>query len=93
MMTKRRSALVAIVLVIAVCSLSTAVVAHSDGLGHSEANCTCQLCHIQHAAVPQPTAPVQVTVALQVVRYVAEEQLTAVATTLCIHSVPRAPPA
>ena len=32
------------------------VVAHFDGNSHDEDHCTCQVCHIGHAAVPQPAA-------------------------------------
>lgn len=92
-MPKRRVALIAIVLIVALCAFSTVVVAHSDGLGHAEDHCTCQLCHIQHAAVPQPSAPVQMPLALHVVRCVSEEQPLTFVTSDFIPSVPRAPPA
>ncbi len=92
-MTKRRATCVAILLIIGVCVLSTVVVAHSDGLGHNEEHCTCQLCHIQHAAVPQPSAPAVVVLALCAVRRICEEQTLTIEAAGLIPSVPRAPPA
>jgi hypothetical protein len=92
-MSNRRNALIAIVLTFALCVFSTVVVAHSDGLGHTEEHCTCQLCHIQHVAVPQPSAPVQVPLALHVVQRVLEQQRASVITSDFIVSVPPAPPA
>lgn len=92
-MSNRRKALIAILLTAALCVFSTVVVAHSDGLGHSEEHCTCQLCHIQHVAVPQPSAPVQVPLALHIVQRVFEPQRASVIASDFIPSVPRAPPA
>ncbi|MGH9690343.1 MAG: hypothetical protein ACRD4C_04470 [Candidatus Acidiferrales bacterium] len=82
-----------VALALAVFALSTQVVAHSDGLAHDEAHCTCQLCHISHAAVPQPAAHAQIENALQVTKFTPEEQTPAVAISAGILSNPRAPPA
>ncbi|MGH9687436.1 MAG: hypothetical protein ACRD5K_10115 [Candidatus Acidiferrales bacterium] len=90
-MAKRRTAAVAILLVFAVCAFSTVMVAHSHVDGKEHANC--ELCHVQHTGVPQPSAPVHVVVALHVVRCISEGQHPAIVISAFIPSVPRGPPA
>ncbi|MGH9740119.1 MAG: hypothetical protein ACRD4X_16285 [Candidatus Acidiferrales bacterium] len=90
-LAKRRTAAVAILLVFAVSALSTVKVAHSHVDGKEHANC--ELCHLQHTGVPQPSAPVHVVVALRVVRCISEEQRPAIVNSTFIQSVPRGPPA
>jgi hypothetical protein len=93
-MSKRISVrFLTVLLLLTFFALSTQVVAHSDGLSHDEAHCTCQLCHISHAAVPQPAAHAQIENTLQVAKFTPEEQTAAVATSAGILSIPRAPPA
>ena len=92
-MYKRRTALIAILLVVGICAFSTIIVAHSDGLRHNAAHCKCQLCHIQHVAESQANAPAQIQFALHVVWFAAEEQPTAIGAAPIIRSNPRAPPA
>ncbi len=91
MTTKLRKALLAVVLVVTVCAFSTVMLAHSHPDGKEHANC--ELCHLQHTGVLQPTAPAPAVLAFHVVRSVTEEQQPEIFTTLVIHSVPRAPPA
>ncbi|MGA9882562.1 MAG: hypothetical protein WBQ34_02460 [Candidatus Acidiferrales bacterium] len=90
-LAKRRTAAIAILLVFAVCTFSTVMVAHShaDGKEHTD----CELCHLQHTGVPQPSAPVHVVVALHVVRCISEEQHPVIVISTFIHRVPRGPPA
>lgn len=92
-MSKRRGPLIAALVLVTVCAFSTLGLAHSHGLAHDEAHCICQLCHIQHAAVPQPSAPAQVPFALRVVRFATQEQPEAIAAAPITRSNPRAPPA
>ena len=93
-MTRQLSVrLLAVPLILAVLALGTQVVAHYDGDGHDEAHCTCQICHIAHAAVPQPAAQAQLQVPLQVARFAARESAAHTADSASILSNPRAPPA
>jgi hypothetical protein len=85
--------LVAISLILAVVVLSVQVVAHYDGDGHDEAHCTCQICHITHAAVPQAATQAKIEVPLQVVRLAPAEIATRSVESASILSIPRAPPA
>jgi hypothetical protein len=85
--------LFALALVLCVFALGTQVVAHSDGANHDEAHCTCQICHIAHAAVPQPAAQAEIQVSLVVGRHSFDEELPAFSQTQNILSIPRAPPA
>jgi hypothetical protein len=85
--------LVAVPLILAVFILGAQVVAHYDGDGHDEAHCTCQICHIAHAAIPQPAAQAQIQVPLQVARFAARETTARAAESANILSNPRAPPA
>ena len=83
----------AVALMLTVCALSTQVVAHSDGLLHDESHCTCQLCHITHAAIPQPAAPAKIEFSPRIARFTPVEQPAAAAASASILGFPRAPPA
>lgn len=85
--------LVTISLILAVVALSVQVVAHYDGDGHDEAHCTCQICHITHAAVPQAAAQAKIEVPLRIVRFAPTEAPTRSVESVSILSIPRAPPA
>lgn len=85
--------LLSISLILAVGILSVYVVGHSDGNAHDEAHCTCQVCHIAHAAIPQPSAQAQLQVPFRVSRYSPAEALSASVEPSSILSNPRAPPA
>jgi hypothetical protein len=80
-------------LILAVFILGVQVVAHFDGDSHDEAHCTCQVCHIAHAAVPQPSAQARIQVSLPVAMLVAPESAVSTAESASISSIPRAPPA
>ena len=93
-MSKRISLrLIAAPLILAVFILGVQVVAHFDGNSHDEAHCTCQVCHIAHAAIPQPATQAQVEVPLSVARLALSEWQTSTIEVASILSIPRAPPA
>lgn len=85
--------LIALPLILAVVTLSVQVVAHYDGDGHDEAHCTCQVCHIAHAAVPQPAAQAQIEVPFQISRFAPAETPASRIESASVLSIPRAPPA
>ncbi len=63
-LAKRQNAtlvrLLTVPLIVAVFILGVQVAVHYDGTSHDESHCTCQVCHIAHAAVPQPSAQAQI---------------------------------
>jgi hypothetical protein len=85
--------LLAVPLMVAVFALSVQVVAHFDGNSHDEAHCTCQVCHIAHAAIPQPAAQTQTQIPLQVTIFAVFEQSPSTGESANAPSIPRAPPA
>jgi hypothetical protein len=85
--------LLAVPLMVAVFALSLQVVAHFDGNSHDEAHCTCQVCHIAHAAIPQPAAQTQTQIPLQATIFAVFEQSPSTAESANTPSIPRAPPA
>jgi hypothetical protein len=85
--------LLAVPLILAVFILGVQVVAHYDGNSHDESHCTCQVCHIAHAAVPQPSAQAQIQAPLRVVRFAPSETSASTVESASILSIPRAPPA
>ena len=85
--------LVAVPLILAVFILGVQVVAHYDGNSHDESHCTCQVCHIAHAAIPQPAAQAQVQAPQRIARFLPCEHLTTAVELSSILSIPRAPPA
>jgi hypothetical protein len=85
--------LLSISLILAVGVLSVYALGHSDGDAHDEEHCTCQVCHIAHAAIPQPTAQAQLQIPHRVSRYSPAEPLSAAVEPASILSIPRAPPA
>jgi hypothetical protein len=93
MRTRPLLRLLSISLILSVGILSVYALGHSDGNDHDEAHCTCQVCHIAHAAVPQPTAQAQLQIPHRVARYSPPESFATVVEPLGILSIPRAPPA
>jgi hypothetical protein len=85
--------LLALPLILAVFALGAEAVGHSHGLSHDEDHCTCQVCHIGHAAIPQPTAQAQIKVPLVVARFAPVEIPRLSPESSDIVSIPRAPPA
>lgn len=80
-------------LILAVFVLGTEAVAHAHDISHDEDHCTCQVCHVTHAAIPQPSAHAQISVALVVARFAPAEIAPTSSESLDIVSSPRAPPA
>jgi hypothetical protein len=85
--------LLAVPLMLAVLILGVQVAAHFDGNSHDEAHCTCQVCHIAHAAIPQPAAQAQIQIPLPVAAFAAFEQSASTVEFSSTLSIPRAPPA
>ena len=85
--------LIALPLILAVIILSVQVVAHFDGNSHDEAHCTCQICHVVHAAVPQPLAQAQIQIPVRIARFSPVERLSSSVESASSSSIPRAPPA
>ena len=85
--------LVGLPLIVAVIVLSCQIVAHYDGNDHDEAHCTCQVCHIAHAAIPQPAAQARIEVPLRVAWSAPPETSASIIESASILSIPRAPPA
>jgi hypothetical protein len=84
--------LLALPLILAVFVLGTQAVTHSHGLSHDEDHCTCQVCHVGHAAIPQPEAQTQITAPLLMARFAPAEALSLLPEPTDIESIPRAPP-
>jgi hypothetical protein len=85
--------LAAIPLILAVFILGVQVVAHFDGNSHDEDHCTCQVCHIAHAAIPPPTARTQIQTPLRSASFAPPEHLSVTVEFANTLSIPRAPPA
>jgi hypothetical protein len=83
----------AVPLILAIFILGVQVVAHFDGNSHDEDHCTCQVCHIAHAAIPQPAAQTEIQAPLWISRFASSEQASVTAEPANILSIPRAPPA
>lgn len=83
--------LVTIAALLALVLLVTHSVVHWHGSGHREDHC--QICHVGHAAIPQPSAQVALQaptlIARVAIRNVAAPHLEFLSTP----SIPRAPPA
>jgi hypothetical protein len=93
MRTRPLLRLLSLSLILAVGVLSVYALGHSDGNDHDEAHCTCQVCHIAHAAVPQPAAQAQLQVPFRVSRHSPSERFSEAVEPVSILSIPRAPPA
>ena len=85
--------LLALPLILTVFALGGQAVTHSHGLSHDEDHCTCQVCHVGHAAIPQPSAQTQITAPLLTARFAPAEALSLLPEPTDIESIPRAPPA
>jgi hypothetical protein len=83
--------LLAIALILTVCALGTHAVAHAHANAYDEQHC--QVCHIGHAAVPQPAVQSAVQAPVLVARFALVEQSTPDLEPVRTLSIPRAPPA
>ena len=94
LMSKRLSLrLLVVPLILAVFVLGVQVVAHFDGNSHDESHCTCQVCHVAHAAIPQPAAQAQIQIPHRIAAFASLEQLSSTIESASTLSIPRAPPA
>lgn len=59
---------------------------------HSSDEQHCQVCHIGHAAIPQPTAQLGASTPVAVPRDAASEKQKVSLDPVCSHRIPRAPP-
>jgi hypothetical protein len=59
---------------------------------HSSDEQHCQVCHIGHAAVPQPAAQMGVGTPVAVARFAFTENQKVSLDPVCSHRIPRAPP-
>jgi hypothetical protein len=80
-----------IVLILAVSALSTHAVTHWHPHAYDEEHC--QVCHVGHAAIPQPAAAVAAQAPAPVARFAPAENSTPDLETVRTLSSPRAPPA
>ena len=80
-------------LILAVFALGTEAVAHSHGLTHDEDHCTCQVCHVGHAAISAPAGQTPVKAPLAEARFAPAEALPISLESSDTVSIPRAPPA
>ena len=84
--------LLSVALVLAIFILGLQVVAHFDGNSHDEDHCTCQVCHVAHAAIPQPASQTEIQAPLRTARFAPPEQSSVTVESASILSIPRAPP-
>jgi len=89
-MTKRLHAVVAIVLILAMCGLGLHVALHWHGEAYGDQ--ACQACHAGHTAMPQPVAQLAERPSGEVQRYVAAEAPLISLAPIRTHPIPRAPP-
>ena len=87
------SRLLITLLLLAVCAFATQGVAHSHDITHDEDNCTCQVCHVGHAAIPQPAHSAGTHSAPLIIRFLPAEESAVAAEVIATPSIPRAPPA
>ena len=91
-MTKRViKGLLGVALVLAVALLATHAVSHWHTLAGDEQHC--QVCHVGHAAVPQPTTQVAAQAPIAVARLTPAEDFHLDLEESRSLSIPRAPPA
>jgi hypothetical protein len=83
--------LLAVALILTVSALSTHAVAHWHSQTYDEQHC--QVCHVGHAAIPQPAAQSAVQAPVLVARFALAEQSTPDLGPARTLSIPRAPPA
>jgi hypothetical protein len=83
--------LLAVVLMVAVCVLGAQAVGHSHEKAFDEQHC--QVCHIGHVAIPQPTVQAEVQTPAPVARSSPAEESSRSLESARTLSIPRAPPA
>jgi hypothetical protein len=93
LLRKLAARLLTVALLLSVLGFSTQGVAHSHGVTHDEDGCTCQVCHIGHAAVPQSTHSGEILSSPLIARFTPAEEFEVAAEVIATPSLPRAPPA
>jgi hypothetical protein len=83
--------LLAVVLILSVGCFAMQVAGHWHGHASDEQHC--QICHVGHTAVPQPTAQVAKQPPAPIARLASTENQEFHPEPVCDHSIPRAPPA
>jgi hypothetical protein len=84
------SRLLAVALILSVALFAMQTAGHWHGRASDEQHC--QVCHLGHAAVPQPAARIALLAPATVARFVAANEKSGEFETLCTHRSPRAPP-
>ncbi|MFZ0580186.1 MAG: hypothetical protein WAN72_25360 [Candidatus Acidiferrales bacterium] len=82
--------LLAVALILAVGAFSVQAIGHWHE--HSSDEQHCQICHIGHAAVPQPAVQMGVQTPVAVARFAVNENQQLALDPVCNHRIPRAPP-
>lgn len=91
-MTRRITKLalaVALIVFVGVFAMETAGHWHANPFDEQH----CQVCHLGHVSVPQPSAQVRVQEPVPISRFVLTEAPTPVLEPISTHKIPRAPPA
>lgn len=83
--------LLAVVAILALALLATHSVSHWHSHAYNDDNC--QVCHVGHAAVPQPVAQVATQAPAPVVRFAVDDEAAPQLDFVSTPSIPRAPPA
>jgi hypothetical protein len=83
--------LLAVVVLLALALLATHAVSHWHNQSYDEDNC--QICHLGHAAIPQPAPQVAVQAATPVARLAIGDESAPHPDFVGTPSIPRAPPA
>ena len=83
--------LLAIAAILALALLATHAVSHWHSHAYNEDSC--QLCHVGHAAVPQPAAQVATLAPAPVARFAVDDETAPHLDFVSTPSIPRAPPA
>ncbi|MGD1210564.1 MAG: hypothetical protein ABR973_04300 [Candidatus Acidiferrales bacterium] len=83
--------LLAVALILTVSALGTHAVAHAHADAYDEQHC--QVCHVGHAAIPQPAVQATVQAPAPIARFALAEQSTPDLEPVRTLSIPRAPPA
>jgi hypothetical protein len=83
--------LLAVVLMLSVCVLGAQAVGHSHEKAFDEQHC--QVCHLGHVAIPQPTVQAEVQTPAPVAMFLPAEESSHGLEPARTLSIPRAPPA
>ncbi|MFZ3217189.1 MAG: hypothetical protein WA192_14125 [Candidatus Acidiferrales bacterium] len=82
--------LLAIALILSVGAFAMQAAGHWHG--HSSDEQHCQVCHVGHSVVPQPTAQMAMQSPVAVARFAVVQDQKLALDPVCSHRIPRAPP-